>query len=568
MVDDIVVSDEMIEEPVALPSEPTAHPLYHEIEILTSQGNWQAARPLIVELLTLYPDDKYLKRLADTANARSALLGVRQEAAIIPDISSPKSRAVKIIITGLIIFIVMLCLIAGAVLSWWLILPQVANQRQEAHITQLRQTAQDALISGDYDRAVLTYNELLESVPNDRQAREGLEQTTQLRALVSIYSDAIAEMEAHHWDNALALLQRIEEKQPGYRDVAARIDFIQEQQNLSSLFNEAEAAFKQSEYELAIQKYGDLQSLNSGFQHDTVQDHLFLSYLQQGLADQTAAGSNRQQLQTALEKFEKALTLHPNDSQTRGAAQLLSLYLAGTEDFEAENWPQAITNLTPVFEARPDFAGGAVSQFLYDAYLAWGDELFADEQYEQALAKYEEARLIKGVDASELDQKIVLANEVLATPTPEPTEEVALAATPVQASAASAAAPPPPTPTATPQPLPYELKGMSVRNNCSGFGYIHGVIWNIYNLPVAGITVQAFNTSTGGGPLVANPTNGDGIYQIILNADQIEGLWIVQVLNENGQPVSQPWGQRLGGECVNGAQELKVDWLYTAAQSP
>jgi hypothetical protein len=106
--------------------------------------------------------------------------------------------------------------------------------------------------------------------------------------------------------------------------------------------------------------------------------------------------------------------------------------------------------------------------------------------------------------------------------------------------------------------MPYTIKSMAIRNNCSG-GYIHGVVWNAYNLPMAGVVVQAINTTTGAGPFISNPTNADGIYQIILNLDQIEGLWMVQVL-ENGQPMSLGWGQRLGGGCTNGAQELKVDW--------
>ena len=71
--------------------------------------------------------------------------------------------------------------------------------------------------------------------------------------------------------------------------------------------------------------------------------------------------------------------------------------------------------------------------------------------------------------------------------------------------------------------------------------------------------MHAVNSTTGLGPLVSLPTNEDGIYQIIMEKDQIDGLWVVQVL-ENGQPASQAWGQHLGGGCVNGAQELKADW--------
>ena len=79
-------------------------------------------------------------------------------------------------------------------------------------------------------------------------------------------------------------------------------------------------------------------------------------------------------------------------------------------------------------------------------------------------------------------------------------------------------------------------------------------------MPLVGVTVRAFNTTTGSDPVVSNPTDGDGIYQLVLNGDQIAGLWMVQVIDDNGVPASRTWGQHLGGECLNGAQVLKVDW--------
>ena len=177
----------------------------------------------------------------------------------------------------------------------------------------------------------------------------------------------------------------------------------------------------------------------------------------------------------------------------------------------------------------------------------------ADGQYELAVVKYEEASITKGVDTSGIAQKIGAAKAKLVTPTPipEPTKE--------GSTASAGAANPAPAPTPTPKPLPYALTGMSVKPNCEGFGYIHGVVRSAYDLPMSGVSVQAFNTTTSLGPLVSMPTNEDGIYQIRLEKDQIDGLWVVHVL-ENGQPASQAWGQALGGGCVNGAQELKVDW--------
>ena len=47
-----------------LPDHPTAHPLYHMVEHFINQGDWQAARAPLEELLTLYPDDPYLQELA------------------------------------------------------------------------------------------------------------------------------------------------------------------------------------------------------------------------------------------------------------------------------------------------------------------------------------------------------------------------------------------------------------------------------------------------------------------------------------------------------------------------
>jgi tetratricopeptide (TPR) repeat protein len=544
-----------VEEAVELPVHATDHPLYQDIENLINQGDWQAARPLLAELLVLYPNDAYLKEVADSIQTRSALWEFTEEAVAEPRRQGILARGLKFVVPAMIVVALLSVAVAALLILRLWILPQATAQRQMARLSQIRQDARAALTSGDYDRAMLAYNEILDLLPDDPEAQGGLAQAGQLRATASLYSEAIAAMEAHHWEDALLLLQQLSAEQPGYRDVEERITFVQEQQVLSTRFSQAESLFKQADYAAAIPEYEALQALDYGFQRESVQSHLFLSYLQLGLADEAAAGSDPQGLRTALEYLDKALALRPDDTQTKGESQILRLYMSGLEEYEAGNWAAAIANMTPVYEARPDFADGALAQQLYEAHVGLGDELLADGKIEQALAGYEEARLVKGVDASGLDQKISAAEAMLVTPTPTP-ELTQAASVPADAGSASA---PRPAPTATPIPLPYSLKGMNVKSNCDGRGYIHGIVWSAYNMPMSGITIQAINTTTGFGPLVSLPTNEDGIYQIILEKDQIDGLWMVQVL-ENGQPASQAWGQHLGGGCVNGAQELKVDW--------
>ncbi len=552
MMDALAMSDVLQQTADTLPPQPTDHPLYQEVETFINQGNWQAAQAPLEELLTLYPNDTYLQEIAASVHTRSALLVSGPVTR--PARSSTLPRSLKFVIPVLVVVLVGLAVLTFLVLQLW-VLPRVTTQRQIARISQISQDAQAALASGDYDRAILAYAEILELHPDDLKAQNGLAQASQLRATASLYSEAIAQMEAHHWEQALSLLQQIQAEQPAYRDVGARIAFVQEQQDLSVRFREAEAAFERGYYELAVQEYEALQSIDLSFQRKTVEDHLFFSYLQIGLAKEAAAGSDPEQLQAALVEFEKALTIRPEDSQATGESQLLRSYISGLSEIEANNWSQAASDLSIVYEARPDFAAGVAAQQLNVAKVSWGDELLADGQAELAVVKYQEARIIKEVDITGIEQKIAAAEAMLVSPTPspEPTQDGSTAA-PAVANPA-----PTPTPTPTPKPLPYTLAGMSVKSNCDGYGYIHGVVWSAYDLPMTGVSVQAFNTTTGFGPLVSISTNEDGIYQIILEKDQIEGLWVVQVI-ENGQPASQAWGQHLGGGCVNGTQELKVDW--------
>ena len=247
----------------------------------------------------------------------------------------------------------------------------------------------------------------------------------------------------------------------------------------------------------------------------------------------------------------------------------MKLYLSGLDNVEAEKWSQAIADFERVYEIRPDFGDNVLPQRLYEAYVAQGDELFAEEETEQALLQYEAAGAIVGGDASELDQRLAMAVAAL-TPTPTATATPLPTATPTAtpvapnrpASATGGSTSRPAPAAATPLPQPYILKAMQVRSNCDGFGYIHGIVRSPYDLPLPGVVVQAYNLTTGAGPLVSIPTDANGIYQIILPGDQIDGMWMVQVLDENGFPASQAWGQPMGGGCLTGVQELKVDWQF------
>jgi hypothetical protein len=97
-MDDINTTDSIEDQQAPLPPEPTAHPLYQQVENFINQGNWQAAKIPLAELQTLYPDDAYLQRLGEAASTRSALLGPDQVAAAPSEPTPTRSRGRRFII--------------------------------------------------------------------------------------------------------------------------------------------------------------------------------------------------------------------------------------------------------------------------------------------------------------------------------------------------------------------------------------------------------------------------------------------------------------------------------------
>ncbi len=63
---DIIIDVESAEITPPLPAQSTDHPLYKEVENYVNQGNWQAAKVPLKELMALYPDDLFLQQIWDS----------------------------------------------------------------------------------------------------------------------------------------------------------------------------------------------------------------------------------------------------------------------------------------------------------------------------------------------------------------------------------------------------------------------------------------------------------------------------------------------------------------------
>ncbi len=156
-----------------------------------------------------------------------------------------------------------------------------------------------------------------------------------------------------------------------------------------------------------------------------------------------------------------------------------------------------------------------------------------------------------------------LTNTPTMTKTPTPTGTPTATATPTathtppptSTSLPPATRRPPPPPTPTPPP-PFEFVQLLVGPNCQWAGF-HGIIWGANDLPLSGVQVKVWNEE--GWWTLSSASDINGIYQAPIPYDKAKGRWWLQVWANNG-PASEPLGVDMGGGCINGIQEVKMDW--------
>jgi len=221
------------------------------------------------------------------------------------------------------------------------------------------------------------------------------------------------------------------------------------------LFSTAERAYADVNYTEAIGNYEQIRSIDIGYQQDIVEEHLFDSYIKAAeeiIAQDTEsldalnlaetyfrkalslrpqdpetrvrrakareafegrlANSFVQAAQNALigqadslealsaaeDYLNKAVDLQPNDQSIRVQRDLAVKYLDAMEKFAASAWDDVILQLSDVVLADPDYADYTAAQALYEAYMARGRSNLAAGLFEIAM--------------EDLQQAVVLAREI------------------------------------------------------------------------------------------------------------------------------------------------------------
>lgn len=162
-------------------------------------------------------------------------------------------------------------------------------------------------------------------------------------------------------------------------------------QATESFLQEARSFHSQGEWEQAAEKLLLLRRLDANFNEREVENLLFSAYYNQGM-QQVEAG----RLEGAIQHFDKALEVRPNDPSALRQKEMASLYLTGMEAWGGD-WAQA----TESFEALHRLDGGYmdVASRLYEAHRAYGDLCASEGAWCLAQAQYDRASEVNPTEA-------------------------------------------------------------------------------------------------------------------------------------------------------------------------
>ena len=227
---------------------------------------------------------------------------------------------------------------------------------------------------------------------------QGVQERTRLNraAAADHYHKGLEQLAAENYELARAEFELAVRLDAKNADAAARLaeadalfrgqatpTSVVRRQTAVLLHNEARDLFNKEEWEGVIAKLEQVEALDLEFERDQVAALLAEAYYRAGieLVDQD-------RMEEAVRYFGRALELRPADEEIRDQKRFASLYLAGLGYWGA-NWQGAVETLGVLYQMEPEYKD--TRQRLYDAYVAYADALYDQDEWCAARDRYDSA---------------------------------------------------------------------------------------------------------------------------------------------------------------------------------
>ncbi len=401
-------------------------PRYQEAAQHVQNGAWKAALDKLRELQKDYPDYADIQYLIDSAKIKIELeqKPVAGRSAFIVAIT--KRRRLTI---AAVVLLILAVLVGGWYGYGRWVVPMQLIQRHERELTLTLNQAELSLAGAAYVEAAALFEKVLQMSPDHEAALAGLNEAQRQMRLGEQYQEAVTLQQGGETTAALAIYETLNQQEPGYKDVQARIDAIGAGAHVEQIFAEAELAYQRSDWSNAITLYNLIREQSVLYEPDTVELHLYESYTRSGAGQMGQPGLSLPQVDQIAELYRRALSLRPRDALAQGNINLLSTYQQAKGLMAQQRYDQSTGLLLALYVSVPDLLGGDARQALFDSYLGYGAQLETAGDLYGALAQYKAAADLP-VDGATAARLRALKIEVALMPTPTPTPTMTPTPTP------------------------------------------------------------------------------------------------------------------------------------------
>jgi len=546
----------------ANPDAATGHPLYDRIQAQIRAEDWAGALTSLRMLRVSFPYDPDLERLQQVIEAQQAHSSPLAAASAGGDKITPgRRRGLRLLAVLLVLLLAgSLLLATGMAYDQFVVFPTPVVEHQ-AEADQARQTIRLALSSGDCRWAEQAYEDLLRYAPADKTLEMGLARCQERLALDSLYAQGVAALNAGDWEAARAAFESLSQQAPSYRDLAVEMDCLNRQQQIEAWWAAGQAACQVRDWETCVARLQAVQQADLHFHPDEVQALLYAAALGAGRDLVVRSGGDKDLLAQAIAYFDLAVQQKPASQEASLERDLAAGYAQGWGLFEQEAWSAAAEQLASLYAIRPGYADGRLAQLLYLTRVRQGEALAAQGDPDGALAAYQAATEVQGVDTGQA-RAAVERLEALLTPLPTPSETP----TPLPTATSAPSATPKPTlrptprpsPTPTPQPYRFFSHGatLTAAGSCNSLTVQGWVRDDVSAMPGVEVTIW---TDSWQGPMVI--TDIDGYYYYYLDNHPKLGTWYIK-LSLGGEQISDvvPFSTR--ADCDSNLVYISWDSRY------
>ena len=341
---------------------------------------------------------------------------------------------------------------------------QASKLEQQAALTAVSldnkyQSADSFMNAGRPEEALRLYSEIQKMDPSYKGIGQKIESAKLSITVIGLYQQGTQALLEGKSDKALEILLMVEKLHPKYKDTPELINKIEQEKQIASLIKEIENSYSQEDWAGVIHNYEAIQVIDPFIQFPELKDMLFMSYRSLILDFAERTDLTLEDIETAENYYRNALALVPQSKEyakereelqkiaverlatkyylhainliessnysskgLRESIRILTkannigsdspvinaeiekaqLFLDSYDNLLQRKWDNAIDGFETLRRKEENYAGGRVEYFLYEAYIARGDLLFAYADFEGAFLDYQEAEKIAWGDEGNL----------------------------------------------------------------------------------------------------------------------------------------------------------------------